>query len=85
MTVTRIEIGETVHEGTHAVPPDSCSDFGDPVEVPDVFDHSGEYEVRATTSGLAPATATVTITEVEASNDTDTRAIRIDEDGVTIG
>lgn len=84
VTVTRSATDETVHDGTHAVPTDSCSDFGDPVEVDSVFEHAGEYVVRAVTDGFDPASATVSITAAEVEGDTATRTIRVDEDGVTI-
>lgn len=84
VTVTRVETGETVHEGTHSTPTDSCSDVGGPVEVDSVFERPGDYEIRATTSRLEPATATVTLTEAAVDDDSDTREILLDEDGITV-
>lgn len=82
--VTRVESGNTVHDITHAVPEEYCSDIGDEVEVENVFDAAGDYLVRADVAERDPVETTVSIAEAEAEDDTDVRRIRVGDDGIEI-
>ena len=84
VTVTRVESGNIVHDESHSVPEDYCSDVGDEVAVESVFDDAGDYLARADVAERDPVETTVSITETEAEDDTDVRRIRIDDDGMEI-
>lgn len=82
--VTFVESGETVHDATHTIPGDFCSDVGPSYYVEEVWVDPGEYRIRAEVPGMGAAEATTTLSEVDVREDTGTRSIHVDDGEVDI-
>lgn len=84
VTVTRVETDETVHDESHTVPGDYCSDMGPSYEIGSVWTEPGEYLIGAEGAGLESTEATVSLSEHAVTNDTATREIHVDDGAITI-
>lgn len=84
ITVTYVANDEIVHDETHTVPENYCSDMGPGKNISDVWTQPGEYRIDAEVQGMAPVEETVTLSEGEVKNDTGTRVISVDDGEIQI-
>ena len=84
VSVRHVETDETVHDESHSVPGDFCSDMGPSYHIEQVWTSPGEYAVRAAGDGVESAEGTVTLSELEVDEDTGTRSIHVSHGEITI-